>query len=89
MTSTDLVFAAVCDRLHRCWLITRTAQSFALLVLGAQRIEPDDMLWRIGETAAGPLDDDDREIFACLYEQLRRAYQAAAAAGAGLAVLLC
>lgn len=54
-----------------------------------ERIEPGEMICLIEETAAGPLDDDDRQIFAGLYEQLRCAYQAAAAAGAGLAVLLC
>jgi hypothetical protein len=53
-----------------------------------EQIEPGEMVRLIGESA-GPLDDGDRELFADSYEELRRAYRAAAAAGAGLAVLLC
>jgi hypothetical protein len=53
------------------------------------RIEPADMVGRIAERAERALGESDRRYFADYYEQLREAYRAAAATGAGLGVLLC
>jgi hypothetical protein len=54
-----------------------------------ERIQPGEMVRLIAERAPRELDDEDRRYFTDFYEQLRQAYRTAAAAGAGLAVLLC
>jgi hypothetical protein len=54
-----------------------------------EQIEPEEMIGLIAEQVSRVLDDWDRKYFADYYEKLRQAYRAAAAVGAGLAMLLC
>ena len=60
----------------------------AEIVQCLDRIEPDEMVGLL-EKRFPRLDVWDLEYFADFYETLRKAYRTAAAAGAGLGVLLC
>jgi hypothetical protein len=78
------------DRDDATWLGFVSPPTVAEIAKALERIEPGKVIELIGAAGCRKVRGDfGRRYYAEYFEQLREAYRAAAAAGAGLGVLLC
>ena len=71
------------------WLGFVSPQKVSVLARALEELEPTELVNQIEARFPLATDSSSRDYYSGYFEELRKAYRAAAQAGAGLAVLLC